>query len=306
MYTQCPACQTVFRVTMEQLRAHDGLVRCGHCQKVFNADQQLFDDIPDAQPDVKPAAEKKRAAAKTKEPIERPTKRGKTKPPTKTKKPTPVAEKPAEVEIETAAEEIVLETTAEERWQPPTPPIEKSKPENFERISEILFSSRRRRPASAWWIAGSALLLLVLGAQAIYFYRDTLASSPVLLPILRDACTQIGCDLRPTTDVGRIELVQPTSIAAHPKYENVLRLRATMVSRSPAPQPYPLMEVTLTDNVGNILARRAFTPREYLERSAFAQSDMLPHVAVSALLDMTNPDGKASGYEINFVAIQSQ
>lgn len=54
--TQCPHCQTTFRVADDQLVAHSGLVRCGVCTRVFNgnaflkqnddsasADQALFE-----------------------------------------------------------------------------------------------------------------------------------------------------------------------------------------------------------------------------------------------------------------------
>lgn len=44
MRTRCPACETVFRVTSEQLRQRAGKVRCGHCQFVFNAFDQLVPD----------------------------------------------------------------------------------------------------------------------------------------------------------------------------------------------------------------------------------------------------------------------
>jgi putative ABC transport system permease protein len=37
MYTQCPDCQTLFTVTVENLRAAMGMVRCTHCATVFNA-----------------------------------------------------------------------------------------------------------------------------------------------------------------------------------------------------------------------------------------------------------------------------
>lgn len=37
MRTRCPACQTVFRIGDEQLRARRGAVRCGHCFHPFNA-----------------------------------------------------------------------------------------------------------------------------------------------------------------------------------------------------------------------------------------------------------------------------
>lgn len=37
MLTRCPACQTVFRLSAEQLNARRGEVRCGHCFHPFNA-----------------------------------------------------------------------------------------------------------------------------------------------------------------------------------------------------------------------------------------------------------------------------
>lgn len=46
MRTRCPACNTVFRVTSDQLRAKAGKVKCGYCQSVFNAFDEFFDDTP--------------------------------------------------------------------------------------------------------------------------------------------------------------------------------------------------------------------------------------------------------------------
>lgn len=53
MYTQCPDCATVFRVTAEALRAAQGDVRCGVCSTSFNALENLSEqpfrpDSPDA------------------------------------------------------------------------------------------------------------------------------------------------------------------------------------------------------------------------------------------------------------------
>jgi predicted Zn finger-like uncharacterized protein len=45
MRTRCPVCSTVFRVTSEQLRLRAGKVRCGHCQAVFNAFDELVSDV---------------------------------------------------------------------------------------------------------------------------------------------------------------------------------------------------------------------------------------------------------------------
>lgn len=43
---RCPACQTVFRVQPEQLRAQQGTVRCGHCYQPFNALDHLIEASP--------------------------------------------------------------------------------------------------------------------------------------------------------------------------------------------------------------------------------------------------------------------
>jgi len=41
--TQCPHCQTSFRVTHHQLSVARGVVRCGQCLQVFNAAKQLLE-----------------------------------------------------------------------------------------------------------------------------------------------------------------------------------------------------------------------------------------------------------------------
>lgn len=41
MFTQCPECSTIFRVTAEMLRAAQGRVRCGICSSSFNALEYL-------------------------------------------------------------------------------------------------------------------------------------------------------------------------------------------------------------------------------------------------------------------------
>jgi predicted Zn finger-like uncharacterized protein len=46
MYSQCPDCQTRFRVTAEALRAARGTVRCGRCGSAFDALERLSDSIP--------------------------------------------------------------------------------------------------------------------------------------------------------------------------------------------------------------------------------------------------------------------
>lgn len=47
MYTECPSCNTLFKVTTAQLKTAAGKVRCGRCNTVFNALERLTDDLPE-------------------------------------------------------------------------------------------------------------------------------------------------------------------------------------------------------------------------------------------------------------------
>lgn len=50
--TQCPHCQTSFRVSHAQLSVARGMVRCGSCLQVFNAAKQLLEQRADATPET--------------------------------------------------------------------------------------------------------------------------------------------------------------------------------------------------------------------------------------------------------------
>lgn len=160
--------------------------------------------------------------------------------------------------------------------------------------------ARPRVPAAVWAL-GIALALAVLAGQFGYLYRAEISRVPQLTPVVEQFCALIGCEIRPPHDVRRIELLDRTRISPHPGFENVLRIRVVMVNRASFPQPYPQMEVSLTDSNGALLARRLFSPRQYLGDAQPGNVNMTPDVAVNALLDVTNPDGRASGYEIRLL-----
>lgn len=47
MYTQCSHCRAVFRVTMKELTAAQGLLRCGECDTIFDAMKALSTTLPE-------------------------------------------------------------------------------------------------------------------------------------------------------------------------------------------------------------------------------------------------------------------
>jgi len=62
MFVRCSSCHTLFRITLDQLEAAEGRVRCGSCFTVFDAHEtlQVFDDEPVHKNSGTNSSEKKR------------------------------------------------------------------------------------------------------------------------------------------------------------------------------------------------------------------------------------------------------
>jgi predicted Zn finger-like uncharacterized protein len=268
MYTRCPECQTTFAVKPAQLEARDGMVRCGRCSTVFQAQEHRVEALTDG--DTAETA---------------PDEAGKTRPAarkgTKTKKGTGrKTRKSAGKTVKTGDEA-------------PVSPVQFTLP-----LAGTAETPHTRMP---FLLAGNLLLLLLLSTQAVIFYGGQLAQNfPATQPVLSGICHVVGCQLTPLQDINLIDLVE-ARVAPHPKFDKALRIRATLVNRAGFNQPYPVMEVTLSDNNGQVIARRSFRPEEYLEKLHEDRRGMPQNVAVSVLLDVTHPNNRALGYEIRLL-----
>ncbi|MCZ6731680.1 MAG: zinc-ribbon and DUF3426 domain-containing protein [Gammaproteobacteria bacterium] len=265
--TLCPACGTTFALTSAQLKARKGLVRCGHCSEVFRGDRHLVDTSPSEKKTQKRDTTKQTPKPKQKKALkqkESPTKRVKS------------ARRGDDDPGSSLEEEFVSAD-----------------------VAQLLSGKRRWRVAPLVWLIGTAALSVVLVGQIAYFYPTELARYPQLAPVVTRVCASLGCEVQAKQDVGLIELLR-TTVAPHPKQEQALRVRAALVNRAEFPQPFPLMEITLTNSAGEVVARRTFSPTEYL-KSADVGDNMVPNVVVDSLLDISNPDPKPGGYEIRLL-----
>lgn len=266
MYAQCPACLTTFKVSPAQLEARGGMVRCGICSAIFHAEQRLL-KIPPPGPETAVTEEVPAAASK------------------KTRRARGGKRKGTASQRRTGRIKSVETQFAEDAGIPI--------------VTELQgFAGPRSRWRPALWGVGDVLLLLLLVGQFVFFYHNELATIPSWRPAAVEFCRYAGCEIRPLQDMARIELLQ-TTIAPHPKYDNALRIRTVLVNRAAFAQAYPWMEVSLTSNTGAVIARRTFAPAQYLETPA--AEALTPNVVATTLLDVTNPDGKAVGYEIRLV-----
>ncbi len=168
-----------------------------------------------------------------------------------------------------------------------------------QRVPRRILAGMRPTPMLTWSLVG-VLSVLALSAQLVAFYKDDLARVDGLRPVASLLCAVAGCRLAPRSDPDSIEIVE-TRVLPHPDTPGALRVRASFVSRADFAQPYPFVQVTLTDKIGNIVGRRTFSPQQYLMPERRSETTLSPNVIEIVSLDLAQPDETAVGYEIELV-----
>jgi len=262
MYAQCPECLTVFSLNTETLAQARGEVVCGHCDTVFDALASLSDQLPP-------------------EPFQHLPERQTNLPPRLDLAVyRPPAEPPAIAEA--PAPRDVLDEFADLVVAP-----------RFARQPDK--EKRRLWP----WITACTLLLLGLAAQLGWAKRDALISDDTAGPLLRQACTALGCQLPLVQDTSRLSMVA-RDVQTHPSVPGALLITANLRNDAPFAQPYPVVSITLSDANGNKLAMRRLRPSEYLGDAAVLQKGIPPGGSAALMLEVEDPGGKAVAFEFAF------
>jgi predicted Zn finger-like uncharacterized protein len=145
--------------------------------------------------------------------------------------------------------------------------------------------------------AGASALALLLGVQAVHYWRDALADVPIVGPPLATLYARLGLVLEPRWDLGSYDVKQWG--AASEAEAGALRLRASVVNQAHRSQPYPLLRVTLEDRFGAKVARREFTPAEYLPGRTAPRQLLAPGARADADLKLADPGREAVGFELD-------
>lgn len=147
---------------------------------------------------------------------------------------------------------------------PPPPPEEPEFVAAADEPDFIRSSKRRaRRGFSIFFSGGSLLLLLLVLAQlAVIFRGELLMRWPQTRLALVDLCGVFGCTVHWPTRADQLSVIG-SELQAIPGTD-VLELTAVIRNRAAFRQSLPALEVTLTDTSNRALARKVFTPADYL------------------------------------------
>lgn len=301
LLTRCTHCHTVFRITAEQLQAHGGKVRCGRCLQIFDGMVALAPDAPVVPaPEIpQPAVSTPLAVTETAVPdsapliIEEPV----------------AAVQPGLAPLDTVADATVVADSLTDVL--PEGPLQEVAPAAIEQEAERIAKTAAenpfihdiasakpatRRPALA---AAVIVLALVLGAQAIFFYRGELAARhPLARQWLNAACAQAGC----TVPLPR--LIKPVLIEASdlqlvdPARPDRIQLTATLRNHAGHDVAYPALDLVLTNATDHTLARRIFLPADYLGRNRDLGAGLTANAELTVRLTLDTGSLGAAGFRL--------
>lgn len=235
LYTRCPSCDTTFRVTTQQLQASGGQVRCGHCNKIFDAFATLT------------AQEPQTASGETA---------------------APAAQPPHQQKVEDGGSTLPI--LAQEPVHRKVKP-QLGRPDPAASLYEWEFRMPEPPRRTLLWTVLALMLAMVLVVHATFAFRTEMT---VLIPQMRSyytrLCESLGCriDLPELSNYLHIEASDLKAV--DPSHPNEIQLLLSVRNRAPVELAYPAFELTLTNSLEQAVVRRVFLPAEYLPPTAQA------------------------------------
>jgi len=230
LITRCPSCGTAFRAQPEQLSAHGGQVRCGHCGEIFDGLAQLVSQegagvtsgISSVDLDVGEAAR--------------------------------------QAEPELLQEE---EPSAAPAVQPAE--VRPSAPKRARMPRASFVTAREARPKfTLVWSLLALLLALALAAQIAFHFRvEIVERYPDARVYFAVLCEDWGCAIRLPHRPDMMS-IESSDLQVDPRREGLIEFNAVVRNRASVSQEYPSLELTLSDEHDQAVLRRVLEPVDYL------------------------------------------
>jgi len=164
-------------------------------------------------------------------------------------------------------------------------------------INIAVLPKHGRRSAWLWLLALFTAAVLLLW-QFNYFFFDALTQNQRLRPMLDRACEVIGCQLPVRYNPALLVLFN-TRILSHPADPQAVRVISELQNHATFSQPAPLLQLSLSDPRGGVVARRSFPPSAYLP--AGQGSTIAAGGSREVVLDLASPGKSAVGFELKIV-----
>jgi predicted Zn finger-like uncharacterized protein len=261
MYTQCPACLTVFSLDVETLALAGAQVACGHCGDTFDALASLTDQLP-----PEPFRELPQHPALVRPPL----------------LDLAVYRPPAEPAA------VVVDAAADAAAEPPLT------------FAPRFARDRRPSTERFWpWVFACTFLSLLLASQLAWAKRDVLIRDPQSGRWLQQICDALHCRLPLVSAPGELRLLA-SNVQTHPSVPGALVISLGVRNDAAFSQPYPVVVLTLSDAQGKRVAMRRLQPAEYLDDAQALQRGLAPGSRTALLFEVEDPGTRAVAFAFDF------
>jgi predicted Zn finger-like uncharacterized protein len=263
MYTQCPECATVYSADAGTVARGHGMVRCSHCDALFDALRTLADHLPP-------------------EPFERLDMH------------TPEADPPRlGVPVYRPNAQVTFTFDPDER--------PRARETRRGGATPAFARHAGRGGGRRWpWVAGVLVLSLSLAGQLAYAERDQLLNSDTVRPWLDRGCESLDCKLPLRHATHQLELLS-RDIRPHPSVPGALIVSATVRNAAEFDQAFPVVEITLSDLDENRVAMRRFQPRDYLGDARAIERGLAAGASSALVFEVRDPGKNAVAFEFKFL-----
>ncbi|MFT4256385.1 MAG: DUF3426 domain-containing protein [Pseudoxanthomonas sp.] len=166
-----------------------------------------------------------------------------------------------------------------------------------------LFSRNTRAPPTSsralkWQWAAVAALVALLGLQVLLADRERLATDAGWRPLLGALCGTLGCTLPPWREPQAFAMLS-RDVRPLPDAPGTLLVQATFRNDARWPQPWPTLQVSLSDADGRVVGARAFTATEYLDE-AQTQAELAPGQSAQVSMRLREPREGVVAFSFDF------
>ncbi len=155
------------------------------------------------------------------------------------------------------------------------------------------------------WLFATLIMLSLLALQYLHFNSLKLADDPDFRPFLETLCPLSGCAL-PLRKAPEEIITISHDVHTHPSVKDALEIQLSFKNKAAFTQEYPTLEVIFSNPRGEVIARRKFSPDEYLNNSLEIKTPyiagMKPSQTQKVDLQIVDPDpGALLSFQFNYL-----
>jgi predicted Zn finger-like uncharacterized protein len=336
MFTQCPKCDTVFRVTARELQIARGDVRCGNCAKTFDALESLTDAPPhsselDDEFDPEPSgpgiqqgfegddsATQDQPTGQTEESLEFDVPEQKWasffmdaepspgQPPGITDDNQDTSESDAwsgqAFKISDDADEAAFsqpefaDAASADGTKNAAPQVKESDAPPWLGRPSTPASTPGPRQYGIGWWIAAGFLCVTLFSQFIHYNRDMLAASMRYGAAMQSFYDRLNAPLYPAWQLDAYKVRGSEIIGGA---DSALEIMAKIEITGEQTVGFPLIRVSLRDRWSNPVAGKIFSPAEYLTDGEPSVDKLSPGQVIAVQINVEDPGSEAQGYELD-------